>query len=306
MGIIAFTVDKAGQIGNLIGGVVPRRPAITTTDSLSTITTAGYLNPVVNIEAQNLLPTDIVDIIYSYNQQTNSGTYGQFTVVISNGVITLTQWVDPGNVLLPVTSGDFAVFNGTNGQIKDAGYLPSNAAKTNVVMLSAAPTSGHVASFADTSGTIQDAGFASNTVALSTVTSPDAQSDLIWYDVTASAAALATAGKVNVQVSSGSKQYKVRDVKMNYSAAGLSGGGGDRLLALTDGTTVYNNAGITAALLGTPINTVWGGTGNPVAGTVAQNTSTAAGANLYLQYSGGTTDYTTGSVVVSVLVQRVA
>ena len=93
---------------------------------------------------------------------------------------------------------------------------------------------------------------------------------------------------------------------VNYAAAGLSGGGGDRLLAISDATTVYNNAGITAALLGTPINTLWGGTGNPVAGTVALDTSTAAGANLYLQYSGGTADYTTGQIVVSVLVQRVA
>jgi len=130
------------------------------------------------------------------------------------------------------------------------------------------------------------------------------QSDAVWFDITATAAALATAGKVVVQPSFGVQQYKVRDIRVNYAAAGLSGGGGNRLLVLTDGTTVYNNAGITAAVLGTPVNTLWGGTGNPVAGTVAQNTLTAPGANLYLQYSGGTTDYSTGSVVISVLVQR--
>lgn len=134
-----------------------------------------------------------------------------------------------------------------------------------------------------------------------------ANSLLSWVDLTASAAALATAGKVNVVVaSSSSAQYIPRDWRVNYSASGLSGGGGDRLLKLTDGTTIYNNAGITAALLGTPVNTLLGGSGNPVAGTVAMNTSTAAGANLYFQYAGGTTDFTTGSVSLSVLVQKVA
>lgn len=130
-------------------------------------------------------------------------------------------------------------------------------------------------------------------------------SDTVWYDLTLTAAALASAGKVVVQSSSGLRQYKVRDLRVNFST-GLSGGGGNRLLALTDGTTAYNNAGITAALLGTAINTIWSGTGNPLPGSVAMNTSTVAGANLYLQYSGGTTDYTTGSVIISVLVQRVA
>lgn len=126
------------------------------------------------------------------------------------------------------------------------------------------------------------------------------------YDITLSAAALASAGKVTIVPGMGSRQYVVRDIKMNYSAAGLSGGGGNRLVTVTDGTTVYNNAGITAALLGTPINTVWAGTGNPVAGTVAQDTPTVAGAALYANYAGGTTDYTTGSVVISVTVQRTA
>jgi hypothetical protein len=131
MGIVAFTVDKPGQIGNIIGGVVPRRPAITTTDNLTTITTAGYLNPVVQIEAQALLPTDVIDVIYSYNAQTNTGTYGVFTVGISNGIITLTQWTNPGNVLLPVVSGDIAVFNGTTGQIKDGNILATNLMVVN-------------------------------------------------------------------------------------------------------------------------------------------------------------------------------
>lgn len=109
---------------------------------------------------------------------------------------------------------------------------------------------------------------------------------------------LASAGKVNIQVAeSTTSQYFIQDVKV-LKSTGLSGNSGDRLLAITDGTLVFNNAGITAAVLGTPIFTIWGGTGNPIsAGTSDIST---AGANLYFQYSGGTTDYGTGSVQVAV------
>jgi hypothetical protein len=184
---------------------------------------------------------------------------------------------------------------------------PGNAAGQFLVGATATPfVSGNFPQNSGTAGLMVDSGIPVNTLGISAIASPDAASDLIWHDVTCGFAALATAGKVNIQLSSGSKQYKVRDIRVNYSASGLSGGGGDRLLAITDGTTVYNNAGITAALLGTPVNTVWGGTGNPLPGTVAMNTSSVAAANIYAQYSGGTTDYTSGSVIISVLVQRVA
>lgn len=137
------------------------------------------------------------------------------------------------------------------------------------------------------------------------VTLVGAGSALQWVDVTATAAALATAGKVNVMVApSTTSQFVVRDLRVNLST-GLSGGGGDRLLGLKDGTLVFNNAGITAALLGTAINTVWGGSGNPLP-AIAMNTPSTAGANIYFQYLGGATDFTAGSVVLSALLQRVA
>lgn len=129
---------------------------------------------------------------------------------------------------------------------------------------------------------------------------------IIVRNIAMTAAALATAGHVAIQPSAGSMQFQVNDIKVNYSSSGLSGGGGDRLVKVTDGTTIYNNAGITAALLGTPVNTVWGGSGNPLPGTVALNTATAAGAALYAAYSGGATDFTTGTVNITVTLTRVA
>lgn len=123
-------------------------------------------------------------------------------------------------------------------------------------------------------------------------------------DVTCTAAALATAGRVTVVEGSGTKRYIVRSLFVNVST-GLSGGGGDRLLRITDGTNNFNANGITAALLGTAINTPFGGSGNPVA-SIAQSTASVAGADIYLVYAGGTTDFTTGQVVVTVEIERFA
>lgn len=124
--------------------------------------------------------------------------------------------------------------------------------------------------------------------------------------VSLTAAGLASSGHITIQVASGSMQFKVRNIMVANSGPGLSGGGGDRLIQITDGHTVYNNAGITAALAGTPINTVWGGTGNPLTGATSIDTPTFAGASLYAVYAGGTTDYTTGSFAIIVWLERTA
>lgn len=128
----------------------------------------------------------------------------------------------------------------------------------------------------------------------------------ITQTVTLAASSLASAGQVVIQAGSGSMRFKIRDIKVNYTASGLSGGGGNRLIQITDGTTVYNNAGITAALAGTPVNTVWGGSGNPLPGNVSADTPSVAGTSVYAVYAGGTTDYTAGSISVTVSLERTA
>jgi len=152
MSILQIPTPLPSQVG-----ILPQIKRMITTDNLATVTAAGYLNS-VDLQSYPINSSDVLDVLYSYNQQTNSGTFGIFTVSISNGVITLVQWANPGDVLLPVVSGDFATFNGITGQIKDAGFLPSDATKTNVVMASGAITLNHVAQFADTAGTIKDGG----------------------------------------------------------------------------------------------------------------------------------------------------
>lgn len=62
-------------------------------DNLSTITQPGYLSAYqMDGEAYPLSTNDILNVFYSYNQNTQSGTFGLFTVSISgSGVITLVQ-----------------------------------------------------------------------------------------------------------------------------------------------------------------------------------------------------------------------
>lgn len=152
MGIVQSPSILPGQVG--VQGAIKY---MVTTDTLATVTAAGYLNA-IDLAVNPIFATDILGITYLYTANTNSGTFALFTVSISNGVITLAPIVNSGDVLLPVVSGDFANFNGTSGQIKDAGYSPTNAAKTKVVMLNAAPTINHVAQFTSADGTIGDGG----------------------------------------------------------------------------------------------------------------------------------------------------
>jgi hypothetical protein len=152
MGILQLPVILPSQVG-----ILPQIKRMVTTDSLATITTAGYLNN-VDLQSNPIASSDVLDVLYSYNLQANSGTFGIFTVSISNGVITLSQWANPGDVLLPVVSGDFAVFNGTTGQIKDSSQAPSNASNAFVVTSLGTLTTNHIAQIADANGSIKDGG----------------------------------------------------------------------------------------------------------------------------------------------------
>lgn len=152
MSFFSLVTDLPGQIGD-----EPRRPKLITSANLATVSAAGYLQP-SRLQGQVVLPTDIFDVWYGWTSEQTPGTYSPFTVSMTNGVITLVQSSTPGDVLLPVVSGHFANFNGTSGQIKDAGFLPSNAAKTNVVMANAATVIGNLVEATDIAGTIGDAG----------------------------------------------------------------------------------------------------------------------------------------------------
>jgi hypothetical protein len=249
-----------------------------TTDNLATITTAGYLNNQNNL-GNPILPTDVFEVLYSFNKATQSGTFGIFQLTYSSSTgYTLVLWGNPGDVLLPVVSGDFAVFNGTTGQIKDAGYSATNAAKTKVVMLNAAPTINHVAIFTAADGTIGDGGVlgtaaskAASNAALSTVASTAGSGFTAGHIVTAADAA----GTIQDSGVVASAVQLSANIKANRTANIGGGGAGPIAVAV---------AGLTAASIVTAsIQT----SSNPV--SVQEVTATSTGFSILFSGDPGAT-----------------
>jgi hypothetical protein len=128
---------------------------------------------------------------------------------------------------------------------------------------------------------------------------------LIPFNVTVGQSSLASAGNVKlITAQSATAQYRVFSLFLNSGGTNFSGGGGDRLGQVTDATTVYSV--IPATNMQTLLNAGWGiSTPLPFPVSAPIDTLTAAGIGLLFKYSGGATDYTTGSLVMSGIVQLV-
>jgi hypothetical protein len=131
----------------------PNLVRVTTTDTLATVQATNYVTgQIANTTAINnglwqWLETDTVLCYCTDGNQffEFSGTdYSSFLVMGAGN----------GSVILPVVSGDFAMYSGTAGALNDLGYSPTNAAKTKVVMADGATTSGYLGVFADAAGTV--------------------------------------------------------------------------------------------------------------------------------------------------------
>lgn len=143
------------QIPGTVGTLPNQRFAIFG-DSLASVTTASYLDQAV-LQSAPLSSSDIIHALYNYDLNSTSGDYGIFTVAISGtGVITLSAWINPGDVTLPVVDNNFAVFDGTTGVIQDLGYYPSDTAAEIVAMVSEVPTQNSIATFSDAAGTLEE------------------------------------------------------------------------------------------------------------------------------------------------------
>lgn len=84
MSILSINTNTTGLVGS---SVDPRRCTMVTTDSYATITAAGYINQ--NVLGQPILPTDIFDVYYNWNVNTQAGDFVTLKVSISGGVVTL-------------------------------------------------------------------------------------------------------------------------------------------------------------------------------------------------------------------------
>lgn len=195
---------------------------------------------------------------------------GNFNTTVTNaamGQITSMTITDPG-----ANTGHFLVAGGATPFV--IGNFPMNST---------------------TDGRMVDSG-----VAVSTLQGLANRVQYIDFDITA--AALAMSGTSFIIPAVPGESFKIRNFMVNLST-GFSGGGGDRNVILTDGSGILVN--IAAALAGTPINTLWGGTDLDFASSLPQNVTTFVGGGLWFQYFGGTTDYTDGTITVTLAYEQI-
>lgn len=139
MSILQLPIQVPGMVG-----VLPNQKFMVTTDNLTTVTTAGYLNQ-VNLESNPISNTDVLQVLYSFNQQTTAGTYGVFTVSISGtGVITLAQASFTGDVTLPTILNHLIVSTNTTGGL---GNLTGTAINNGSIQAGLSGTAGTLISF---------------------------------------------------------------------------------------------------------------------------------------------------------------
>ncbi len=147
MAVIAISRDQGVNVSIV---------RLTAENTLAEVAASGYvLAQEDNIKDLNSgtwewLASDVVLVSASDGQQFFQFEDGDFETLIQlpggNGEVTL-----------PVVDGDFVVFDGTLGALKDLGFSASDPAKTKVVMAGGAVVANHIALFQDTAGTIDDA-----------------------------------------------------------------------------------------------------------------------------------------------------
>lgn len=144
---------------------------------------------------------------------------------------------------------------------------------------------------------------ASSTLMNAKFTQIDPASDIIYFDTSITSASLAGGASATLIAASIGAQYRIRELFINSGGINFSGGGGDRNLLITDGTTNYSV--IPAATAQALVNARWGSTDVPFPASSAINTLTGSSVNLTIVYSGGTTDYSNGTIRVSGSWERV-
>ncbi len=129
--------------------------------------------------------------------------------------------------------------------------------------------------------------------------------DVAVYETTVDQADLASAATVILLDAKAAETWKIRELFLSGAGTNFSGGGGDRLLSVSDGTSTWTV--VPAATLQSLAWARWGDAGTPAPATAAHfTTASAAGVDIVAAYSGGATDYTAGSLTLVIVAERTA
>lgn len=326
MAIIEGPITLVGE-----SGAKPVVKRLVVTDNLATLTTAGYLNTNLN-EANALSPSDLLLILYNYDQVTDSGDIDFFTVQINNGIVTLTEDVSTGNVVLPTTANHIATYVNADGKIGEdaatainAGNIqagesgtegkfvayPATASKGTLVV-SASDNAGAYDvtltndSMGQTSTLYMTDPASSDGYIQVSATPSDPCANLFWIDVSITAVEISGASSKVIKLSSGTKQYAIREMYLVSGGVDWTGGGSSDV-EVTDGTNQYTRIQqITLEAMSSAANARWGDGSIPYPAVVPINTPTVAGQSIVVKYVSAGAEYTGGELKLSLLLERVA
>ncbi len=128
---------------------------------------------------------------------------------------------------------------------------------------------------------------------------------ILYIEVTVNQSELASATTKILIDSSNSETYKIRELFLTGVGTDFSGGGGDRLISISDGTSIWSL--IPAANLQNLDTARWGDAGMPFPSVVAHLiVNSVAGTDIVAAYSGGAVDYTAGELTVVIAYERTA
>jgi hypothetical protein len=145
MPILNASVNQVGQ-----AGVFPALIYILTNDTLAEVTTAGYLNGLVQKLNIPLSDADMALVTTKTSPNSQSTQVGWLSVTYSNGDWSLTQTTSEGGVVLPTIANHIATYTNTMGTISED---PSTAISGGSIQAGLSGTSGTLASFPATPST---------------------------------------------------------------------------------------------------------------------------------------------------------
>lgn len=114
MPILNVDINQVGQ-----AGVFPAIIYILTNDTLDTINTTGYLNPIPHVFGVPLNEADVAFVTTKTSPSSSSTQVGLFGVVQSGGNWSLTMLSGSSSIILPTTADHIATYNDTMGTLTE-------------------------------------------------------------------------------------------------------------------------------------------------------------------------------------------
>jgi len=125
---------------------------------------------------------------------------------------------------------------------------------------------------------------------------------VVGYETVVAFGDVASAASKALITAKSGETWKLREIYL--SGGGTNFAGGNRLLNITDGTSTWSI--IPAATVQSLAVARWGDAGTPFPATAAHLTAaSASGTNISAKYSGGSSDYSSGSLTLVIIAERI-